>query len=41
MNIKIDREILNEAIHKGCKTVADLANFLKKQLVLQQNLIKH
>jgi hypothetical protein len=33
MNIKTNRKILEEAIEKGCRTVADLANFLKIQSV--------
>jgi len=40
MNIKIDRYIVKKAISKGCKTVADLENFLKRQPILQKSSIK-
>ncbi len=29
MNIKKDKKTLQEAIKKGCKTVSDLADFIK------------
>ena len=31
MDFKRDRDLLNEAINSGCKTVAELALFLKIQ----------
>ena len=30
MNAKTNKKILNEAINSGCKTVAELALYLKK-----------
>ena len=31
MNAKTNKKILNEAINSGCKTVAELALYLKKR----------
>ncbi len=36
MNIKTHREILREAINSGCRTVAELAHFLRVRAMLEQ-----
>jgi len=35
MEFKIDKELLKEAINSGCKTVAELALYLKMRHALQ------
>lgn len=35
MNVKSNRKLLNEAINSGCKTVAELALYLKIRTNMQ------
>ena len=35
MDVKTDKKILKEAINEGCKTVAELALYLKVRLYMQ------
>jgi len=35
MNLKYDKELLMEAINSGCKTAAQLAQFLKMKTIMQ------
>jgi hypothetical protein len=36
MNIKTDKGIFNEAVENGCKTIADLAHYLKVRALAAQ-----
>jgi len=35
MNVKINKKLLNDAINSGCKTVAELALYLKIRTNMQ------
>jgi len=37
MSLKTNKKVLNEAISSGCKTVAELALYLKRRNHLQLN----
>lgn len=39
MDIKISRKLLNEAMNSGCKTVAELALYLKIRTNMQTNYL--
>jgi len=41
MNLKYDKELLAEAISCGCKTAAQLAQFLKMKTLMQSYIPTH
>ena len=41
MNIKVNKKTLHEAINQGCKTVTDLAYFIKIRSLLSMSLPTH
>ena len=41
MSIKVTKKTLHEAINQGCKTVSDLAHYIKMHSYLSTVLISH